>query len=469
MKHWKFKQSEPLKDPEIDLIRIPFLSELSRMCLCIALGEFLCVVPLYYLFANSIQDPVFKNYIVVLTGSALALCVIAFLCRFVKLRTTLSYTAFLVLFVQTAYVYFTKTNLVHPINALFPILCFLAPPIFGRRSAYVVGIATALIPLVYCIVHQHLPGMGADPSSYWGAALIILVILLSAYISEVMWGGVLKREQKLKQALKEVEHKAQEMESWVYEIGDVSQQINAGRTATFPDAPPHQIFEQLTENLESMQNKLKTYFGDQLLKDRLSSIGVLATGVAHELNTPLTSLRFLIAKDKKLPKKNKDSLLEELDRMGEITHGLLSFGRKAELECLDLNKIIRDSEKFFGRSHKKKVAIKLQLHKGSIPIWGCTNEIQQVLLNLLQNSWDATQGKPAKISIHSEVNDTVAVLTITDNGCGIEKEQLRQIMDPFFTTKSPERGTGLGLFLVHQILDRHNSSITVESEKKQGH
>jgi signal transduction histidine kinase len=278
------------------------------------------------------------------------------------------------------------------------------------------------------------------------------------------------RYKKLEEALKEIEKKNQEMEAWVQRLGSASSQISAGDFSTTLPTPPNKIFEELTHNMEQMQVKLNRYFSNLLLKDRLSSLGILASGIAHELNTPLTTIQFALHSDTALPKETKELLQGEVERMGKITHDLLFFAKPHPEESFDLNEVIRRTEPLLKKSGTKPIPLVLDLCWGSIPLRGEANHIQQILINLVHNSMDATEEcKSPMIRVTTEKRDDgVVILTVADNGSGIDQENLQKILDPFFTTKSPGRGTGLGLFVVHQIVQKHDGIMHIESKKGAG-
>jgi two-component system NtrC family sensor kinase len=213
--------------------------------------------------------------------------------------------------------------------------------------------------------------------------------------------------------------------------------------------------------------------------EKLSSIGLLAAGVAHEVNTPLAVIS---SYTQMLTKQLRDDtrlapVLEKITqqtfRASEIVNGLLNFSRTsgAEFTSIDLNQLLRDS--CILLEHQFKTA---QIHVGlhlspSLPfIQGNQGKLQQVALNLLLNAKDAMQGATTSaltVATHTEGNR--AIVLIRDTGSGIEREHLHRIFDPFFTTKTnpqagQHKGTGLGLAVTYGILQEHAGKISVESE-----
>jgi PAS domain S-box-containing protein len=210
--------------------------------------------------------------------------------------------------------------------------------------------------------------------------------------------------------------------------------------------------------------------------EKLSSIGLLAAGVAHEVNTPLaviSSYTQMLSKqlrgDERLT-----PLLEKITtqtfRASEIVNNLLNFSRTsgAEFRETDVNAIIRETLTLLEHQFKTaQVNTSIELAPNLPPIMGNAGKLQQVFLNLFLNAKDAMSGG-GTLRIATETNGHVAV-SITDSGAGIAPEHLQRIYDPFFTTKSApkqgqRRGTGLGLAVTYGIIQEHAGKIHVESQ-----
>jgi two-component system NtrC family sensor kinase len=214
--------------------------------------------------------------------------------------------------------------------------------------------------------------------------------------------------------------------------------------------------------------------------EKLSSIGLLAAGVAHEVNTPLaviSSYTQMLTKqvrgdDRLSPLLEK--ITQQTFRASEIVNGLLNFSRTGTTEFreTDLNAIIRDTLTLVEHQFKtSQVQLNATLLPDLPPILGNAGKLQQVFLNLFLNAKDAmTDGGTLRIA--TEVNGHVSV-AISDTGSGISPEHLRRIYDPFFTTKSApkegqRRGTGLGLAVTYGIIQEHAGKIHVESQIGEG-
>ncbi|HTV15988.1 MAG TPA: ATP-binding protein [Acidobacteriaceae bacterium] len=221
--------------------------------------------------------------------------------------------------------------------------------------------------------------------------------------------------------------------------------------------------------------------------EKLSSIGLLAAGVAHEVNTPLAVIssytqmlsRQLRGDDRLGPLLEK--ITQQTFRASEIVNGLLNFSRTSGTEYreTDVNAIIRETLTLLDHQFRTaQITVEMSLMPELPPILGNAGKLQQVFLNLFLNAKDAMAGvsvpgsEQRSLRVATEVNGHVSV-SIADNGSGIAPEHLRRIYDPFFTTKSARkdgqpRGTGLGLAVTYGIIQEHSGKIHVESQVGQG-
>ena len=209
--------------------------------------------------------------------------------------------------------------------------------------------------------------------------------------------------------------------------------------------------------------------------DKLTSIGLLAAGVAHEINTPLaviSSYAQMLSKqlrgDARLgPVLEK--ITQQSFRAAEIANGLLNFSRTSTTEFREtnLNQVIRDTLSLLEHQFKTaQIVVDLDLAGELPPIYGNPGKLQQVFLNLLLNAKEAMPGG-GRLRVATLVNGHVEAL-VTDSGSGIAPEHLKRIYDPFFTTKTmpkpgDRRGTGLGLSVSYGIIQEHAGKIYVES------
>ena len=214
--------------------------------------------------------------------------------------------------------------------------------------------------------------------------------------------------------------------------------------------------------------------------DKLSSIGLLAAGVAHEVNTPLaviSSYAQLLSKQLQ-GDDQKSALLDKITRQtfraSEIVNNLLNFSRTSATEFteIDVNKIILDTLNLLEHQFKTtKIHVQDELTPHLPPIQGNAGRLQQVFLNLFLNAKDAMP-RGGTLRIASYNGDGVGV-EVSDTGSGIAQEHIQRIYDPFFTTKTTpldgqRRGTGLGLSVTYGIIQEHAGKIRVESTPEEG-
>jgi PAS domain S-box-containing protein len=209
--------------------------------------------------------------------------------------------------------------------------------------------------------------------------------------------------------------------------------------------------------------------------DKLSSIGLLAAGVAHEINTPLaviSSYAQMLTKQLKGDERLVpvlEKITQQSFRAAEIANGLLNFSRTSTTEFreTDLNQVIRDTLSLLEHQFKTaKVVVDLELAAELPAINGNQGKLQQVFLNLLLNAKEAMPNG-GRLRVATMSNGRVEAL-VSDSGAGIEPEHLKRIYDPFFTTKTmprpgDRRGTGLGLSVSYGIIQEHAGKIHVES------
>ena len=217
-------------------------------------------------------------------------------------------------------------------------------------------------------------------------------------------------------------------------------------------------------------------------QQKLEAIGMLASGVAHEINNPLMGIinyAELINRrtDDEKFKTFSRGIINEGQRVAKIVKNLLSFARRENdsTDLVDIKDLINSTIILIGTSLRKdNINIEFDYSDNLLPILCKTQQIQQVFINLLQNSQDAlkvkfstkTDSKKVTISVHKIILDQTNHIQIIfeDNGTGIEKEKVKEIFDPFYTTKPKEQGTGLGLSICSDIINEHNGKIECESK-----
>jgi signal transduction histidine kinase len=215
-----------------------------------------------------------------------------------------------------------------------------------------------------------------------------------------------------------------------------------------------------------------------ILTDRLASIGELASGIAHELNNPLTGVIGLsqLLTQKNLPeeiREDLDLIYSEAQRAASVVKNLLTFARKhtPAKELTDINEVV--SKVLELRAYEERVNnIEAVTHLAAdLPqIKADHFQLQQVFLNIIINAEHfmiEAHGKGTMTITTERTGDGVRA-SFTDDGPGISRDDLRHIFDPFFTTKEVGKGTGLGLSICHGIVSAHGGQISAESEPGRG-
>jgi signal transduction histidine kinase len=210
--------------------------------------------------------------------------------------------------------------------------------------------------------------------------------------------------------------------------------------------------------------------------DKLSSIGILAAGVAHEVNTPLTGIssyaQMLL---QQVPESDpRHHLLEKIHRQtsraSAIVNNLLNFSRvsDARLVSVDLHRVLDDTIQLLeAQLRNTEIEVVRSYEQELPPVAGNAPKLQQVFMNLILNARDAmTRG--GRLEIATERSENSVVVKFRDTGSGISPEHLSKIYDPFFTTKQIGSGTGLGLAVSYGIIQDHGGRIVVDSRPGEG-
>jgi len=221
----------------------------------------------------------------------------------------------------------------------------------------------------------------------------------------------------------------------------------------------------------------KIQLEDQLMQaEKLSSIGLLAAGIAHEVNTPIAGIssytQMLLKETPETDRRKK--ILEKIEkqtfRAAEIVSGLLNFSRlnSSEFKDLDINKLIEDSLALLGHQFElNNIKVESNFDLSLPPVYGNTGKLQQVFVNLFLNARDAMPSG-GELAVHTGMQESMVVIDISDTGIGIPEDNIRRIFDPFFTTKSIGKGTGLGLAVTYGIIQEHGGGIFVDSNAGKG-
>ena len=231
------------------------------------------------------------------------------------------------------------------------------------------------------------------------------------------------------------------------------------------------IVEDITERSQ-MEEQLR-------ISEKMASLGLLAAGVAHEVNTPLTGISSYtqMLLENADPADPRTPLLEKIERQtfraARIVNGLLNLSRPnaaeaSERSVVDLNAVIGDVLSLLEHQFEKgSIRVRRELSAEPVRVVGFEFKLQQVFLNLFLNARDAMT-KGGWLTITTKVDGHEVVAEVSDTGAGIRPEHLARIYDPFFTTKPMGQGTGLGLSITYGIVREHEATIQCESASDKG-
>jgi two-component system NtrC family sensor kinase len=237
-------------------------------------------------------------------------------------------------------------------------------------------------------------------------------------------------------------------------------------------------FNLMVAAIVERDNKLKEQTQKQIAQsEKLASLGRLASGIAHEINNPLTGVltySSVLLEDLRDTeyREDLDVIVGETLRCRKIVQEILDFARETRLEKarVNLNRVIHDALSILEKNFNFQNIKIVRKFRDTIPeVWCDVNLFKSVINNLALNAADAMpDGGTLEIATdYNEAEDSV-VLTFADTGSGISEEDLDKIFDPFFTTKETGKGTGLGLAVSYGIVQRHKGIIDVKSSPGQG-
>ncbi|MEW6544338.1 MAG: protoglobin domain-containing protein [Nitrospirota bacterium] len=312
-------------------------------------------------------------------------------------------------------------------------------------------------------VHERI---GLTPSWYLGAYALYLNMLHPLIFKE--FRGRPERCQFLRIALTKIvfldiqlaieayiRKSSDKLEFANKQLAELSRQLEKGLT-------------QKKRDLQETQEQLRQ-------TERLAELGTLASGMAHEIGTPMNVIlgraEYLMQRTQEdATKKGLETIVAQVERITRIMNQLLTFARRRPLERrpLDLKRTVEDClEVVRERLGRHRIEAETRFAPSLPPVHADADHMSQVLLNLVINAVHAMpEGGTLRIGL--DPAGSHVRMTVTDTGHGIPKDALPRIFDPFFTTKEVGKGTGLGLTVVHGIVQEHGGTITVESEPDRG-
>jgi PAS domain S-box-containing protein len=229
------------------------------------------------------------------------------------------------------------------------------------------------------------------------------------------------------------------------------------------------IIEDITQRIQ-LEEQLQ-------ISEKMASIGLLAAGVAHEVNTPLTGISSFtqILLESAEPNDPKTKILEKIERQtfraAKIVNGLLNLARPGRSDVsgsVDLNVVVNDVLALLEHQLTAgSVKVRREFSTEPVMVEGVEFKLQQVFLNLFLNARDAMP-TGGWLGIRTRTDGEAVVVEVSDTGAGIAPESLSRIYDPFFTTKAPGQGTGLGLSITYAVIQEHHGAVKCDSEPGQG-
>jgi signal transduction histidine kinase/ActR/RegA family two-component response regulator len=249
--------------------------------------------------------------------------------------------------------------------------------------------------------------------------------------------------------------------------------------------------ESLTATEQALNDRIEAEKAQRELEDQLiqaqkmEALGTLAGGVAHDLNNMLSVITGLASKLKDEThaddprRKDMGSMLEAARRSAELTRNLLGFARKGKYRQEDfwIQDIVEEVVQLLHRTVPKNIAISTELHEDRLAGRGDPHQLTQAVMNICLNSVQAMpHGGELHLSTRSESvgpgegtsQGMWLVLEVRDTGCGMDEATRKRVFEPFFSTKEPGRGTGLGLSMVYGTVTRHNGLVSVRSHPRRG-
>jgi len=299
-----------------------------------------------------------------------------------------------------------------------------------------------------------------------------------------------KIENQLKIQKNMLEQKTEEL---INSNNELKKEINEKIQAQKMLESQRKDLEKFNYELKLANEKLKSTQVQLISSERLSAVGLLAAGVAHEMNNPLTPvLSYATLMKHKLenaPNSHKEYFSDFFDWINMIEAGvvrcksladnLLTFASKSDAltTIVDIEDTINKTCDLVGvQLRKKKIKIKKNINEILSEIKGNKSQLQQVFINIILNAIDAIDtidtinkdNKQGTIEIYVKNYEKICEIYFTDNGSGISEDNINKIFDPFFTTKPYGKGTGLGLSIAYGIIKEHGGDISVKSKQGTG-
>jgi signal transduction histidine kinase len=262
-------------------------------------------------------------------------------------------------------------------------------------------------------------------------------------------------------------------------IEKTTQRIAEGDFKPLPVVQTRDETQSVVEAFNKMISELEKRQDQLVQAQKLSSLGILTSGIAHQLNNPLNNISTscqivqeeISEGNSEFIKKLLNNIDQEVDRARDIVKGLLEFSREQEFQqnLVNLENLVIRTTRLITSQLPAGVEIFTEIPE-ELDIYVDAQKLQEVLLNLLLNASQAMPNEVGRITVTAAEDKRAkeVEIMIKDSGCGIPDEDLPHIFDPFFSTKEVGYGTGLGLSVAHGIIEQHNGTLSVESRVGEG-
>jgi signal transduction histidine kinase len=230
----------------------------------------------------------------------------------------------------------------------------------------------------------------------------------------------------------------------------------------------------ITEKINA-QNEAEQTNQELIQAEKMASLGVVISGIAHEIRNPLQVIMALsesIVDDDDLPRIQNDAheIVEASKRISEIVNDLSTHARDARTtgnSSINLNDIANKSMEISKHTRNLTSINVIKEFANEAIILGSSSELTQVITNFVNNAVDAMEGE-GKLWLITTASENECSISVKDNGSGMDQETQKKIFDPFFTTKEPGKGTGLGLHVVRKIIEKHDAKLELDSKLNEG-
>lgn len=307
-------------------------------------------------------------------------------------------------------------------------------------------------------------------NSHWFSGIISKLVINNEIYLQTISRDITDK----KQIEQELEKYREHLESLVQERTEELAAANEELTSTNEELlNQRQELEAVLLNLQNTQKQL-------VQSEKMASLGVLASGIAHEINNPLNFIKGGVFGIESYLKENLEEHIDELNplldginegicRASDIVKSLNHYNRREDTKMVetDIHSIIDNCLVMLKNQIRNRIEVEKNYTLTKYELLGNEGKLHQVILNILSNAVQAID-KKGTIKIRTFVKGKQFRLQVKDSGCGISEENLDKILDPFFTTKEPGKGTGLGLSITHNILQEHNGSIEFNSKQNKG-